>query len=106
MPLGLSAGRELEAWYVWNGDEVDESWPTAPSVVRDQSDPHYVRMRAVMYPGSLQRIGRTCRLSCAGLLHSLATQGHQFLWVAPEPSSISIWTPYAFNNHFGNLHET
>src|SRR6266850_1602911 len=105
MPLDLSAGRELEAWYLWNGDEAKEEWPTSPSVVRDESDPLNVRLRAVMYPGSLQRIGRTCRLSCAGLLRSLATQGHQSLWVVPEPTSTSIWTHYAFNHHFGTLHE-
>jgi hypothetical protein len=106
MSLDLSAGRELEAWYLWNGEEANEEWPTSPSAVRDESDPLYARLRAVMYPGSLQRIGRTCRLSCAGLLRALATQGHQSLWVVPEPTSISIWTHYAFNHHFGTLHET
>jgi len=106
MPLDLSAGRELEAWYVWNGLDVEDEWPISPSAVQNESDPRYARLRAVMYPGSLQRIGRTCRLSCAGLLRSLATQGHQSLWIAPEPMSISIWTHYAFNFHFGNLHET
>jgi len=106
MPLDLSAGRELEAWYVWNGLDVEDEWPISPSAVQNESDPRYARLRAVMYPGSLQRIKRTCRLSCAGLLRSLATQGHQSLWIAPEPMSISIWTHYAFNFHFGNLHET
>ena len=106
MPLDLSAGRELEAWFVWNGDEDDEQWSISPTAVRDESEPGYGRLRALVYPGSLQRIGRTCRLSCSGLLRSLAAQGHQSLWVAPEPASISVWTHHAFNEHFGKLHET
>ena len=106
LPLDLAPGRELEAWYLWNGEEVQEDWPMSPQSVRDDTDPLFARLRALMYPGSLQRIGRTCRLSCAGLLRSLAAQGHQSLWVAPEQTSLSIWTHYAFNNHFGTLHET
>lgn len=106
MPLDLTVGRDLEAWYVWNGEEIQDDWLRSPKAVIEETDARVGRLRAVMYPGSVQRIGRTCRLNCAGLLRSLATQGHQSLWVAPEAASISIWTHYAFNNHFGALHET
>lgn len=103
--LDLEAGRELEAWYVWNGEEDAEEWPLSPRAVRDGSDSHTVRLKSLIYPGALQRIGRTCRLSCAGLLRSLVTQGYRSLWVASEKTSISIWTHHTFNSYYGSLHE-
>jgi hypothetical protein len=105
IPLNVEAGHELEAWYLWDGREANDTWSILPGSLLQADtdiDPH---LRSVIYPGSLQKIGRTCRLNCAGLLRSLSVQGHQFMWVAPEPTSISIWTRYAFNRHYGTIHE-
>jgi hypothetical protein len=104
--LQLPPGKELEAWYVWNGMESDSGWLISPAAVlaAGPGDDAMARLRSLMYEATIrQERQRVCRLTCAGLFHSLVSVGGPNLWVAFEATSISLWTDFAFQHHYGNL---
>lgn len=103
--LTLPSGHELGAWYLWNASEAGGDWAVDPQRVLTgafESDvTHY--LQSLIYEASLVATERKHRLNCAGLFDALITRGDRFVWVAPEPNSISIWTDFAFQSWYGHL---
>jgi hypothetical protein len=101
----LPDGHQLEAWYIWNGEEESDDWRVAPKTIlagaTDSSTRHH--QAPLIYEATIELSDRKYRLACTGLLSSLREIGHQRMWVTAEGVSFSIWTDFAFQSWHGSL---
>ncbi len=102
-PEALPIGHELEGWMIWEPKASQGEWIIDPQEVLGE-EANKFRLRSLMYRAKLDTKNR---LSCAGLFNALFTMtGAKWLWVAPEPESISIWSNLAFQYTYGRLHRS
>ncbi len=99
--IDLPAGHELEAWYVWNGQESTTEWRVSPKPLIEDALPS--PQAAVIYDASIEESDRKYRISCPGLFTSLKDLGHQYVWLTTEPPSFALWTDYAYQAWHGKL---
>jgi hypothetical protein len=104
-PYRLPQGHELEAWYIWNGQEETTDWRTSPNALLADKDESQVaaHQAALIYDASIELSDRKYRLACTGLLSSLRESGHRRMWTTAEGQSFSIWTDFAFQSWHGSF---
>jgi hypothetical protein len=103
-PGTLPIGHELEGWIVWEPKAAEGEWVIDPQEVLGGAagGNRNFHLQSLMYPA---RLDAKNRLGCAGLFNALfVVAGAEWLWVAPEKESISVWTNLAYQQTYARLH--
>jgi hypothetical protein len=98
----LPVERSLEAWFLWTQALGSADWQVKPDEVLASTGANYFHHRSLMHPAKLDSHTGSVRLSC-DLLIDLSKRSGNFVWIAPETTSVSVWTDFAYQAWFGNL---
>lgn len=103
--LPLPDGHQLEAWFLWRGEDPTGDWLIDPKLVLDPDQPseNCYHLQTLIHPASLAVSDRKHRLSCPGLFRYLVDRGGPKLWLTDERSSLGVMTDFAFHTAYGKL---